>query len=79
MSKENVTLFAPHPLQKRIIDEFVAAPTIETEDGSNMCEWCIVSVGRQAGKTMLAMNSMIYWMLCNVLPFLNTTFLLCEL
>ena len=65
MNKKNVVLFKPHELQKKIIDEFVATPPLETEDGSNMCEWCIVSVGRQAGKTMLAMNSMIYWMLSN--------------
>jgi len=51
----NVTLFKPHPGQKAIISEFADS---EHKFG-------IVATGRQFGKSLLAQNLMLYWLLSN--------------
>ena len=65
----NVELFKPHALQQKIIEEFVITPPLdkvwsdEHQIDQNRCQWCVVSVGRQFGKSLLAMNSILYWLL----------------
>ena len=51
----NVELFAPSIWQRQIIDEFA--------DSTH--KFGIVSTGRQAGKSLLAQNLMLYWLLGN--------------
>src|SRR6056300_1179753 len=51
----NVTLFKPHPGQKAIISEFADS---EHKFG-------VVATGRQFGKSLLAQNLMLYWLLSN--------------
>ena len=56
MSSElNVKLFTPHIGQKRIIDGFV----------NSEHKFGIVSTGRQFGKSLLAQNLLLYWLLRN--------------
>ena len=52
-----VKLFTPHRMQQEILDQFV----IGNEDK----KWCTVCVGRQFGKSLLAMNALLYWALNN--------------
>ena len=49
----DVTLFKPHKGQKRIIDGFIDSPH----------KFCVVSTGRQYGKSLLAQNMMLWWLL----------------
>jgi len=49
----NVTLFTPHTGQKQIIDGFA----------DSQHKFAIVSTGRQFGKSLLAQNLMLYWLL----------------
>ena len=51
----NVTLFKPHPGQKRIIDGFA----------NSEHKFCTVACGRQFGKSLLGQNLMLYWLLSN--------------
>ena len=53
--KNNVKLFKPHTGQQKIIDGFVDLSTPE--------KWGVIVTGRQFGKTLLAINSMLYWLL----------------
>ena len=63
MSKK-VKLFRPHKGQQEIIDNFVTTPNLTPDEGEkNKCHWGIVVTGRQFGKTLLGMNSMVYWLL----------------
>ena len=55
MAEGNVKLFTPHQRQQEIIDQFV----IGNEDK----KWAVILTGRQFGKSLLAMNSMLYWLL----------------
>ena len=56
MSKQgHIELFTPHTGQKKIIDEFVV--------GNEDKKWAIILTGRQFGKSLLAMNAMLYWLL----------------
>ena len=50
-----VKLFSPHPDQQKVIDEFVI--------GHPERKWCTLVVGRQWGKSLLAMNAILYWAL----------------
>lgn len=50
-----ITLFKPHIGQKRIIDGFADSPH----------KFCIVSTGRQFGKSLLGQNLVLYWLLKN--------------
>ena len=52
-----VKLFTPHIDQQRILDEFVI--------GHPDRKWCTLVVGRQWGKSLLAMNAILYWALNN--------------
>jgi hypothetical protein len=49
----NVTLFTPHKGQKTVIDGFADSPH----------KFGIVATGRQYGKSLLAQNLMLYWLL----------------
>ena len=49
----NVTLFTPHKGQKAVIDGFAESPH----------KFGIVATGRQYGKSLLAQNMMLYWLL----------------
>jgi hypothetical protein len=49
----NVTLFSPHKGQKQVIDQFA--------DSNH--KFGIVATGRQFGKSLLAQNLMLYWLL----------------
>jgi len=49
----NITLFTPHPGQKKVIDGFA--------DSEH--KFCTVATGRQYGKSLLGQNLMIYWLL----------------
>jgi len=51
----NVTLFTPHKGQKAIIDGFADSPH----------KFGVVATGRQFGKSLLAQNMMLYWLLSN--------------
>ena len=64
-----VTLFEPHDGQKDILERFV----VPSEP-----RWGVITTGRQFGKTLLAMNSVAYWMLndpgtlsCWITPFVS--------
>lgn len=60
----NVELFKPHRVQEDIIRKFVVTPRLVPDDGDkNLCHWATIVCGRQTGKSLLAMNSMGYWML----------------
>ena len=48
-----VQLYTPHKGQEAIQQEFI----------NNKCKWGIVVTGRQFGKTLMAQNMMLYWML----------------
>ena len=50
-----VSLFSPHVGQKRVIDGFA-----DSEQ-----KFCVVATGRQFGKSLLAQNLMLYWLLKN--------------
>jgi hypothetical protein len=50
-----ITLFKPHPGQKKVIDGFADSPH----------KFGVVSTGRQYGKSLLAQNLMLYWVLKN--------------
>ena len=50
-----ITLFNPHYGQKKIIDGFA--------DSSH--KFGVVATGRQFGKSLLAQNLMLYWLLKN--------------
>lgn len=52
MPTRRVELFTPHKGQAQIIDDFNA----------NNCKWGVVVTGRQFGKTLMAMNLMLYWL-----------------
>ena len=52
---QHVKLFSPHPDQQKVIDEFVI--------GHPERKWCTLVVGRQWGKSLLAMNAILYWAL----------------
>ena len=63
-------LFEPHKKQKEIIDNFVLL--------DNKQKYGVITTGRQFGKTLLAMNSMAYWLLNDantlgvwITPFVN--------
>ena len=70
MKRIKGTLFQPHKGQEQIITDFVTAPNLSPSlverDGEtleqNRCHWGIVVTGRQFGKTLLAMNSILYWL-----------------
>ena len=47
--------FNPHYGQLKVINDFVKTNH----------KWGIVSTGRQYGKSLLAMNAMLYWLLNN--------------
>jgi hypothetical protein len=49
----NVTLFTPHYGQEKIISDFVDSPH----------KFGVVSTGRQFGKSLLAQNLLLYWLL----------------
>lgn len=49
----NIELFSPHKGQKQIIDGFLKSPH----------KFGIVATGRQFGKSLLAQNMMLYWLL----------------
>ena len=49
----NVTLFSPHKGQKQVIDQFA----------NSEHKFGIVATGRQFGKSLLAQNLMLYWLL----------------
>tara|TARA_R110001632_G_scaffold1831_3_gene8097 strand:+ start:3505 stop:4734 length:1230 start_codon:yes stop_codon:yes gene_type:complete len=51
----NITLFTPHSGQKAVIDGF----------GKSKHKFGIVSCGRQYGKSLLAQNLMLFWLLGN--------------
>jgi hypothetical protein len=51
----NVTLFTPHTGQQAIIDNFADSPH----------KFAVVATGRQFGKSLLAQNLMLYWLLSN--------------
>ena len=51
----NITLFTPHPGQKQIIEGFA----------DSKHKFGVVSTGRQMGKSLLAQNLMLYWLLSN--------------
>ena len=51
----DVTLFTPHEGQRRIIDGFADSPH----------KFGVVATGRQFGKSLLAQNLMLYWLLSN--------------
>jgi hypothetical protein len=51
----NVTLFTPHTGQEAIIDNFADSPH----------KFAVVATGRQFGKSLLAQNLMLYWLLSN--------------
>ena len=55
MNSGNVRLFTPHQRQQEIIDQFVV--------GNEDKKWAVILTGRQFGKSLLAMNSMLYWLL----------------
>ena len=48
-----ITLFSPHPGQRKIIDNFADSPH----------KFGVVSTGRQFGKSLLAQNLLLYWLL----------------
>ncbi len=50
-----IELFEPHDGQKEILDKFVV--------GKPEIKWGVITTGRQFGKTLLAMNSIAYWLL----------------
>ena len=50
-----ITLFSPHKGQKAIIDGFA----------DSQHKFCMVSTGRQFGKSLLGQNLMLYWLLQN--------------
>ncbi len=61
-----VELFKPHKVQEEILTQFVMTPALEPNPGdTNLCHWGIASIGRQFGKSLLGMNSMLYWALSN--------------
>ena len=49
----NIELFSPHKGQKQIIDRFLESPH----------KFGIVATGRQFGKSLLAQNMILYWLL----------------
>ena len=51
----DIQLFSPHKGQKQIIDGFA----------DSMHKFGIVATGRQFGKSLLAQNMMLYWLLQN--------------
>ena len=51
----DVTLFTPHEGQRRIIDGFADSPH----------KFGVVATGRQFGKSLLAQNLILYWLLSN--------------
>ena len=51
----NIELFSPHKGQKQIIDRFLESPH----------KFGIVATGRQFGKSLLAQNMILYWLLQN--------------
>ena len=66
-----VRLFKPHKGQQEIINGFVTTPNLdkvwseEHQVYQNKCHWGVVVTGRQFGKTLLAQNAMLYWLLNN--------------
>lgn len=50
-----ITLFDPHEGQKKIIDNFV----------ESQHKFAVVATGRQFGKSLLAQNLILYWLLSN--------------
>ena len=50
-----ITLFDPHPGQKQVIEGFANSPH----------KFGVVTTGRQFGKSLLAQNLMLYWLLSN--------------
>jgi len=48
-----ITLFSPHPGQRKIIENFADSPH----------KFGVVSTGRQFGKSLLAQNLLLYWLL----------------
>jgi len=51
----NITLFSPHEGQRKVIEGFADSPH----------KFGVVATGRQFGKSLLAQNLMLYWLLSN--------------
>ena len=55
MPSINVTLYSPHPNQRKVHDSIISEPY----------KYYILNIGRQWGKSLMAMNQVYYWAINN--------------